>query len=119
MAIRILLIGQGLFREGLIRLLAEQPFVRIQGAVGSWKKALRAMRRVQPDVIIVEYGQEEPPQYDLGPILETEGQPPKVIYLSLEENRMIIQDQRHIADARAADLLQALRSVRPNDDENQ
>jgi DNA-binding NarL/FixJ family response regulator len=54
--IRILLLhDQGLFREGLGRLLRDEPGFQIVASCASTSEALAALERVQADVVLVDY----------------------------------------------------------------
>jgi len=108
MATRILLIGQGLFRDGLEHVLAQESTVTIVGSVSTWAEAQDLHERV--DVLIVEHTSEKLRQADLLPLLGTEAQDLKVIHLTLAENKMVVHDQRHVTDVSLTDLLGVLRS---------
>jgi DNA-binding NarL/FixJ family response regulator len=108
MALRILLIGHGLFCEGLARLLAEQSAVHIVGAASSWDEARTVMARETPDVLIVDHAAPELRGADLAPLLEAESPASKVIYLTLAENKMIVHNRQQVADVTLPDLLRAI-----------
>jgi len=110
MATRILLIGQGLFRDGLEHILAQEPTVTIIGSVSTWAEAQDLMARARPDVLIVDHAAEKLRQADLLPPLEAQAWDLKIIHLTLAENRMVVHDQRQVADVSLTDLLGALRS---------
>jgi DNA-binding NarL/FixJ family response regulator len=110
MTTRILLIGQGLFRDGLEHVLAQEPSVTIVGSVSTWTEAQDLMARVRADALIVDHASEKLRQADLLPLLGTEAQDIKVIHLTLAENRMVVHDQRQVTDVSLADLLGVLHS---------
>ena len=105
---RILLIGQGLFLDGLTRILSEQPATEIIGAVNTWEAARGIVDENQPDIIIVDHDKEELREADLAPLLENQAADIKVIYLTLAANKMIIHNRQQLADVSVPDLIQAL-----------
>jgi response regulator of citrate/malate metabolism len=107
---RILLIGQGLFLDGLTHILSEQPNTEIIGAVSSWKAAENLVAERQPDIIIVDHNEEELRETDLAPLLENQIASVKVIYLTLAANKMIIHNRQQFDDVTMPDLLKALGS---------
>lgn len=108
MTARVLLIGHGLFRDGLARLLAEQPLVSIVGEAGAWAEAQTLVAQKRPDVLIVDHAAAELGEADLAPLLETEAPAIKVIYLTLADSKMIVHNRQQVADVTVEDLLGAL-----------
>jgi DNA-binding NarL/FixJ family response regulator len=109
MKARILLIGQGLFLDGLTHLLGEQPEVELIGSAQSWEEARAVAAARQPDILIVDHARAELREADLAPLLENTARHLKVIYLTLSENKMIIHNRQQFGDVTVPDLLQALR----------
>ena len=105
---RILLIGQGIFLDGLTHILGEQTGVEIIGAVSDWAAARQTLRRRQPETIIVDHTNAELRAADLSPLLENDYPSIKVIYLTLADNKMVIHDRKQVSGATMRDLLQAL-----------
>jgi DNA-binding NarL/FixJ family response regulator len=108
MTARVLLIGHGLFRDGLARLLAEQPLVSIVGEAGAWAEAQTLVAGKRPDVLIVDHAAADLVEADLAPLLEAEAPAIKVIYLTLADNKMIVHNRQQVADVTVEDLLSAL-----------
>ncbi len=109
MSTRVLLVGQGLFREGLERTLAQEPTVCIVGSATSWSEAQALVEQLKPDVLIVDHAATALHQADMTPVLGTDVQPLKIIHLTLAENRMVVYDQRQVSNVSLLDLLQALK----------
>jgi DNA-binding NarL/FixJ family response regulator len=110
MSTRVLLVGQGLFRDGLEHTLAQEPTVTIVGSATTWSEAQALVARLNPDVLIVDHAATALHQADMTPVLGTADQPLKVIHLTLAENKMVVYDQRQITNVSLTDLLQALKS---------
>ncbi len=109
MATRILLIGQGLFCDGLAHVLAQEPTVTIVGSVNTWDEA-QDLAYARADVLIVDHASEKLCQADLLPLLGAEARNIKVIHLTLAESKMVVHDQRQVTDVSLTDLLSVLRS---------
>jgi len=110
MSTRVLLVGQGLFREGLERALAQEPTLSVVGTASSWAEAQAMVARLKPDVLIVDHAASALYQADMTPVLGTDDQPLKVIHLTLAESKMVVYDQRQVTNVSLTDLLQALNS---------
>ena len=114
MPTRVLLVGRGLFRDGLERALAQEPTVTIVGSADTWREAQARVLELKPNVLIVDHAAKALRQADMTPVLGTESQPLKVIHLTLAENKMVVYDQRQVADVSLTDLLSALKSTSPD-----
>ncbi len=108
MSTRILLIGQGLFLDGLTRILAEQPATEIIGAVSTWDAARDLVVENRPDIIIVDHDEEKLRDTDMVPLLENHTANIKVIFLTLAANKMVIHNRQQFTDVSITDLIQAL-----------
>ncbi len=71
MAIRALLLGRGLFLQGLECLLDAEPNVDVAGTAGSWPEARERIRHDQPQVLIMDCADVEPGEADLPALLES------------------------------------------------
>lgn len=117
MKTRVLLIGQGIFLDGLNHILAELSSLEIIGAVGNWEEAHQTLRNQQPDIVIVDHANAELRAADLSPLLENDYPAIKVIYLTLAENKMVIHDRRQVSGVTMDDLLRALTNPRFEEDQ--
>ena len=108
MKTRILLVGQGIFLDGLTHIIDEQASLEIIGAVRDWAAARQILVQQQPDIIIVDHANAELRAADLSPLLENDYPSIKVIYLTLAENKMVIHDRKQISGATMTDLFEAL-----------
>ena len=80
---RILLVGQGLFLDGLTHILSEQPNVKIVGSVSNWEEARRIIDQKNPTIMILDHDEPNLRESDLAPLLESKTTSLKVIYLTL------------------------------------
>jgi len=110
MATKVLLIGHGMFHDGLEHLLNEQSHMYVVGAANNWDKAQEMVVQLQPDVLIVEQEAAELYEDDLAPLLDMQGHTMKIIYLTLAESRMIIHDRQEVDGATVDHLLEALQT---------
>ncbi len=110
MITRVLLVGQGLFRDGLERTLAQEPSIAIVGSALTWAEAQKMAADLKPDVLIVDHAGVALNQADLAPLLSMDDQALKVIHLTLAENKMVVHDQRQVTNVSLTDLLQALKT---------
>jgi DNA-binding NarL/FixJ family response regulator len=116
MKTRILLIGKGIFLDGLTRILEEQSSLDVIGAVRNWADARQLLDNQAPDIIIVDHANAELRASDLSPLLESDFPTIKVIYLTLAENKMIVHDRKQISGATMVDLLQALQQYKTGEE---
>lgn len=105
---RVLLIGQGIFLDGLTRIIAEQAAVEIVAAVSDWAAARQMLTQQHPDIIIVDHANAQLRATDLSLLLENDYPTIKVIYLTLAENKMVIHDRKLVSGVTITDLIQAL-----------
>jgi len=114
MKTRILFIGEGLFSDGLSRLLSDFPSVEIIGSVRTCAEALDKVMGERPDVLIVDHVQITSNPAELAPLLESVNSL-KVISLTLSENKMIVHDRQLLADVTLPVLMQALQGTAGGD----
>ena len=105
---RILLIGHGLFLDGLTRILSEQPDTEIIAAASNWDAARTIVDQENPDIVIVDHDEPELRESDLAPLLESATPSLRVIYLTLSANKMIVHNRQQLSDVSIPDLIQAL-----------
>jgi DNA-binding NarL/FixJ family response regulator len=113
MTTRVLLIGHGLFGEGLHRLLAASPHLAVVAAVDDWEAAQAWLAQHEADVLIVDRQTVSPDILPLPPSIG-HGHAPRVIYLTLAENKMTIYTPQIITDAHKDDLLAVLEATGPS-----
>jgi DNA-binding NarL/FixJ family response regulator len=109
MSTQVLLVGRGLFLEGLTRLLENhQAAVKVIGSVESWPAAKDLLTTLQPDALIADYQCAETIIADIEK-LATEAYPiTKVLFIILDENRMVVYRRQQVADIAIHQLIEAL-----------
>ncbi len=100
--------GQGLFLDGLTRILSEQPDTEIIAAVGTWDEARSIVDQESPNILIVDHDEPDLREADLAPLLVGETISLKVIYLTLSANKMIVHNRQQLTDVSVPVLIQAL-----------
>jgi len=98
----------GLFAQGVRSILEKQSGVQIVGMERNAAKALKAVRSLRPEVILVE----EPTKNDARwPFLQLAAAG-RVVTLSLEHAFATVHDQHRIPASDPADLVKAIRGAR-------
>ncbi len=105
---RVLIIGRGLFRDGLNRLLSDHESVEVVAAVSDWREARRILEHEPVDTLIVEQQSTDDYEDELLRFLATDMRRIKVIYLSLAKSQMIVHQRRQMSDVTVENLLTAL-----------
>ncbi len=108
MGTKILFIGHGLFCESLTRLVSENAAVEVIGAVGTCGEARDILTTQQLDVLIVDHAQVALRGNDLEELLQNGPATLKVIYLSLDENKMVVHNRQQLNDVTLPDLMSVL-----------
>jgi DNA-binding NarL/FixJ family response regulator len=108
MSTKILFIGHGLFCESLTRLLSENEAVEIFGAVRTCGEAKEILSAQNLDVLIVDHAQVKLKGADLEELLAFSPPALKVIYISLDDNKMVVHNRQQIAAATLPDLMSVL-----------
>jgi len=101
----ILLVGKGLFQEGLSHILADMHASEIITGAGSWHEVRSGMSQEQPDIIIADHANAQLREADLASLLDSGVENLKVVYLTLAENRMIMHNRLEIINATPSDLI--------------
>ncbi len=117
MGTRVLLVGRGLFRDGLAHLLGQESSVSVVGSANSWREAEGLIAQTQPDVLIVDQAAIGSRPTNVYALL---GNPPRslrIIHLTLDENRAVVDDLRQVSDMDVTELLGILHSSPPTSSE--
>ncbi|MFN8475648.1 MAG: hypothetical protein U0822_25930 [Anaerolineae bacterium] len=110
MPTRVLLVGRGLFRDGLARVLDEEPSLLVVGSASSWSEAEDLISQTQPEVLIVDQAAIGSRTTNVYALL---GNPPRrlrIVHLTLDENRAVVDDLHQVSDISVTDLLAILHS---------
>lgn len=113
MTVRIVIIGQGVFRDGLASLLADDAEVVLVGAADTWQEARAIFATQKSDVLIVDHKTPQLSKEDLEPLLQSEGSSLKVIFLTLADNHMVIHNWQRISNVTVTDLRSAVNAASP------
>ena len=108
MATKVLLIGHGMFHDGLKRILSEQSQMSVVGTASTWDEARELLAQLQPDVLIVEQEAADLYEDNLASLMDMQDHAQKIIYLTLAESRMIIHDRQKVEGATIDHLFKAL-----------
>lgn len=117
MTTSVLFIGQGLFCDGLTRLLSDDPSVEIIGSVETCGDARDKVVEQRPDVLIVDHALVSLNPADLNTLLESVDAL-KVISLTLSENKMVVNNRQQLADVTLPILMQAIKDQDQEDDQS-
>jgi DNA-binding NarL/FixJ family response regulator len=101
----------GLFAQGVRSVLEERRGVQIVGMESDVAKALKAVRSLRPEVIIVEQSAGKHRPMRLGAFLYSAGAG-RVVTLSLNHDFATVYDRRRVAATDPADLVKAIRGAR-------
>jgi two-component system nitrate/nitrite response regulator NarL len=71
-----------LVREGLVRALADQPSLELVGSAGDGREALEGIRRIQPDVALLDVKMPELDGIAVVRALQRDESPTRVVFLS-------------------------------------
>ncbi|NCA81449.1 MAG: response regulator transcription factor [Opitutae bacterium] len=74
-----------LFLDGLQRLLAEAPGLRLVAAAANGTEALDAVRRERPDVLLLDVDMPAPDGFAVADALRAEGCPVRIILLTMHD----------------------------------
>lgn len=100
----------GLFAQGVRSILEDRRSVQIVGMERDVAKALKAVRSLQPEVVIVEESTGKHQPMRLGAFLHSAGAG-RVVTLSLDHDFATVYDRRRVAATDPADLVKAIQGV--------
>jgi DNA-binding NarL/FixJ family response regulator len=97
----------GLFAQGVRSILEDRRTVQIVGMESDVAKALKAVRSLQPEVVIVEEPTRKHQPMRLGAFLHSAGAG-RVVTLSLDHGFATVYDRRRVAATDPVDLVKAI-----------
>jgi DNA-binding NarL/FixJ family response regulator len=100
----------GLFAQGVRSILEARRTVQIVGMESDVARALKAVRSLQPEVVIVERSAQNRQHMRLGAFLHSEGAG-RVVTLSLDDGFATVYDRRRVTATGPTDLVKAIRGV--------
>lgn len=105
----ILVSGNPLFREGLVRVLRELEGFELVGIASSRDEAQALIERERPDVILVARDTSEVQTATGADLLK--GSHGQVVELSVANSNMIVYSRKQVTRATVADLASALENA--------
>ena len=107
---RILIISDhALFADAITHTLKEEGIL-VTASAQSMDAALPLIQKHQPDIIIVDYSADFTPDAKMFSLLNDSNTDRRVIFLTLDGNRMIVHHRHQVGDATPADLISVLRA---------
>ena len=100
----------GLFAQGVRSILEERHTVKIVGMESDVARALKAVRSLQPEVVIVERSAQNRQHMRLGAFLHS-ASAGRVVTLSLDHGFATVYDRRRVTATGPADLVKAIQGV--------
>ena len=90
--IRVFLVDDHrIFLEGLVRLIQDHPFMKIIGTAGNGRAALREIRSLQPDVVLMDISMPHLNGLEATRIITGASPKTKVLILSMHESKEFLQ----------------------------
>ncbi len=109
MSTQVLLIGGGLFQDGLSRILkTHQDDITVIGAAETWEQAESLLKTLQPHALIADYQCADVIVADMERISFDNDQLSKVLFIIQDENKMILYRRQQYVDATVQQLIEAL-----------
>ena len=109
MSTQVLLIGRGLFQDGLDRVLkAYSSDIEIVSVVGSWEEAKTVLAEIHPDALIADYQYADVIVSEMETFSGEDGKPIKALLVILDENKMIVYQRQQMTDITIDRLVEAL-----------
>ncbi len=109
MSTQVLLIGSGLFQDGLDRVLKNHaPDIEIIGIAKSWDEAKILLASVTPDALIADYQYADTIVADMESLTSDNEKPLKVLFVIPDENRMIVYQRQQMTDLTIDRFIEAL-----------
>ncbi len=109
MSAQVLLIGRGLFQDGLDRVLKNYPdVVEIVGIAETWDDAKKMLTTLHPDALIADYQCADVIVPEMETFSGEDGKPIKALFVILDENKMIVYQRQQMTDITIDRLVESL-----------
>jgi len=109
MSTQVLLIGRGLFQDGLDRVLKNySPDIEIVGIAETWEEAKTMMATLHPDALIADYECADVIVPEMESFTGEDEKPMKAIFVILDENKMIVYQRQQMTDITIDRLIESL-----------
>ncbi len=114
MSTRILLVSRGMFHDGLLRALKNYADdVEILGSASTWSEAQALIRERKPQVLVADYQLAPEMMGGLEELAAEEEIPAKILFIILDENKIIVYQRRQFTDITLDKLIERLESHTP------
>ena len=105
----VLLVGRGLFQDGLTRMLgAERPDISVIGFAETWQEARDLLNRLRPAALIADYQYADAIMADLEKLPLAESRLFKTLFIILDENKMVVYQRQQFTDITIQHVIEAL-----------
>ncbi len=109
MSTRVLLVSRGMFHDGLVRALKDhRADVEIVGSAESWSEARPMIEELRPDALIADHQFAEAMMADLEEVAAEERIPERILFVILDENKIVIYQRQQLTDITIDALIEAL-----------
>ena len=109
MSIQVLLIGRGLFHDGLDRVLKNySPVIELVGVAETWDEAKSMLHTMHPDTLIADYQYADVIVPEMEHFTTTGEKPLKILFVILDENKMVVYQRQQMSDITIDRLIEAL-----------
>lgn len=109
MSTRVILVSRGMFHDGLVRVLEDyEADVQIIGSAETWAEAKVLIPQLKPEALIADHQFAEEMMADLEQMAADEYIPEKILFIILDENKIIVYQRQQMSDITVHNLLEAL-----------
>ena len=109
MSTQVLLIGRGLFQDGLDRVLKNYSnAVEIVGMAETWDEAKSMLITLHPDALIADYECADVIVPEMESFTGEDEKPIKALFVILDENKMVVYQRQEMTDITIDRLVEAL-----------
>jgi len=110
---RILIISEhALFADAITRTLEEEG-ISVAAAAKDMNAALPLIQKHRPDIIIVDYSADFAPDSSMLSLLGESSKDRRVIFLTLDGNKMVVHHRQQMEDATPSNLISVLKAHTP------
>ena len=98
-----------MFHDGFVRVLEDHAAdVEIIGSAESWAEAKSMINELKPDALIADHRFAEEMMADLEQLAATEYTPERILFIILDENKIVVYQRQQLTDITIDRLIEAL-----------
>lgn len=106
---RVLLVSRGMFHDGLLRALENHAGdVEVVGSAKSWMEAKAMIEQLHPNALIADHQFAEEMMADIEEVAASEHLPHRILFVILDENKIILYQRHQLTDITIDRLIEAL-----------